>query len=102
MEFRKQPKEFLSEKILVDEKPEQIKQSASIKDVFLSTLIEFCSESSADCISFMFKRKNWLLKLFWFILFCAGSGASAYCKYILLSYLSKTRTVFKFEFFVLV
>ena len=49
-------------------------------DYFKESLVKVCSESTSHGLPNIFKTKNWIIRIFWLILFLGGSGAALYCK----------------------
>ena len=58
-----------------------------LRDVFKNTFLRICEESSANGLPNIVKNPNIIIKVFWLILFSAGSVASIYCMYIVYIYI---------------
>ena len=72
----------------------------SLLYLFNLALIRRCKETTANGLPYMFKTKNWIVKIFWFIIWHIGIGAGLYCNnktkifYYLLKILKKVRQFF--------
>ena len=82
---------MLTKKIL-DEKPDPMfihhredskvdMGSDTVASIFKRTLVHTLRESGADGLPNIVSHENWLVKIFWTIMFTAGLGAASYCIY---------------------
>ena len=53
---------------------------SDIIDLFKESLLKVCSESTSHGLPNIFRTKNWIIRIFWLIMFLGGSGAALYCK----------------------
>ena len=51
-----------------------------ISDLYKESLVKVCSESTSHGLPNIFRTENWILRIFWLMLFLGGSGAALYCK----------------------
>ena len=55
-------------------------KTPSIIELFVESLEKVCSESTSHGIPNIFRTKNWIIRVLWFVLFLIGSGFASYCK----------------------
>ena len=72
----RKPEKNISSPHLNEPKSEQ---EQTIAGIFKTTLLASLSETSANGLSNIVKNRNWIVKIFWSVLFLGGLGASAYC-----------------------
>ena len=56
------------------------KRGRQVYEVFKESLVKMCSESTSHGLPNMFRTENWIIRIFWLILFLCGSGVALYCK----------------------
>jgi hypothetical protein len=60
----------------VDEKSKR----RNIIDVVIEAFSKVCSESTCHALPNIFRTDNWIIRIFWLVLFLGGSGFALYCK----------------------
>jgi len=64
----------------MDQKREEKGMKSNSIEFFKEAFAKVCSESTAHGLPNIFSTKNWIVRIFWLLLFFAGSGAALYCK----------------------
>ena len=57
------------------------KNNLSIKSKISKKIIDLVSDSTAHGIKNAFKSNNWIVKIFWMILFLISSSVASYCNF---------------------
>ena len=52
----------------------------SVCDLFITSLVKSCSESTSHGLPNVFRTPNWLIRLMWLLLFSVGASVGIYCK----------------------
>ena len=63
-----------------NQKVEEKSKNGFVVDLYMEALRKVCSESTCHALPNIFRTDNWIIRIFWLVLFLAGSGAALYCK----------------------